>query len=325
MSDRTATPPATPSPPAPTAATAPLLAALGVVLTWGVNFPLQKALFGQVGPVGFLGLRYLLVPFCAVALLCWRFGRHWPRLDRSEVWPLVRLTLVGQGLHLLLAAYGMQGSTAFSASVLLACGPVFTLLILRCSGVERLSRGQVAGVATAALGALVFTSDKLLGAHWQASLGDLTLLVAAALFSYYTVAAKPLIQHHGGVTVLGYGSLVCTGPMLLWCAPALHALDWAAQPSWVWGGLLWQVAGGGFIGWLAWGWANERHGVARTAPLIYLMPLIAGFTAWAWGGEQFSAHKLLGAAVILSGVALAQFSPARAALPARRPPPEPSC
>lgn len=304
---------------------APLLAALAVVLTWGINFPLSKALFTQVGPAGFLGLRYLLVPFCAVALLCWRFGTRWPRLDRSEIGPLVRLTLVGQGLHLLLSAYGMQGSTAFSASVLLACGPVFTLLILRASGVEKLSRGQVAGVATAATGALLFTADKLLAADWHAGLGDLILLGAAALFSYYTVAAKPLIQHHGGVTVLGYGSLVCTGPMLLWCAPQLLALDWAAQPAWVWSGTLWQVAGGGFIGWLAWGWANERRGVARTAPLIYLMPLVAGLAAWLWGGEQFSAHKLLGAGIILAGVALAQFSPSGAAPPAHQPPPEPSC
>lgn len=307
------------------ASTAPLLAALAVVITWGLNFPLSKALFTQVGPAGFLGLRYLLMPFCAVALLCWRFGWRWPKLDRTEVWPLVRLTLIGQGMHLLLSAYGMQGSTAFSASVLLACGPVFTLLILRLSGVERLSKGQVAGVATAALGALLFTSDKLLTADWQASLGDLTLLAAAALFSYYTVASKPLILHHGGVTVLGYGSLVCTLPMLLWCAPELRALDWAGQPTWVWTGLVWQVAGGGFIGWLAWGWANEKRGVARTAPFIYLMPLIAGLAAWVWGGEQFTAHKLLGAGVILAGVALAQFSPGSAAPLAHRPPPEPSC
>ena len=292
---------------------APLAAALAVVLVWGLNFPLQKALYGQVGPAGFLGLRYLLVPLCAVALLCWRFGMRWPRLDRAEVAPLVRLTLIGQGLHLLASAYGMQGSTAFSASVLLACGPVFTLLILRLSGVERLSHGQVAGVAMAATGALLFTADKLLAADWQASLGDLTLLAAACLFSYYTVAGKPLIQHHGGVTVLAYGSLICTLPMLLWCAPSFAAMDWAGQPGWVWWGTLWQTAGGGFIGWLAWGWANERRGVARTAPLIYLMPLIAGLAAWAWGGEQFNAHKLLGAGVILAGVALAQFGGARRA------------
>jgi drug/metabolite transporter (DMT)-like permease len=292
---------------------APLFAALAVVLTWGLNFPLSKALFNQIGPAGFLGVRYLLMPVCAVVLLFWRFGMRWPRLDRGEVWPLMRLTLVGQGLHLLLSTYGMQDSTAFSASVLLACGPVFTLLILRFSGLERLSTGQIAGVATAATGALLFTSDKLLAADWQAGLGDLLLLAAAALFSWYTVASKPLIQHHGGVTVLAYGSLVCTLPMLLWCAPELAGLDWAAQPAWVWSGTVWQVAGGGFIGWLAWGWANERRGVARTAPLIYLMPLVAGLAAWLLGGEQFTAPKLLGAGIILGGVALAQFSPGTAA------------
>ncbi len=290
--------------------TTPFVAALAVVLVWGLNFPLAKALFTQVGPAAFLGLRYLLMPLCAVALLCWRFGWAWPRLDRDEVWPLVRLTLVGQGLHLMASTYGMQGSTAFSASVLLACGPIFTLLILRVSGIERLTRPQVAGVAMAAMGALLFLADKLLAADWRAGMGDLTLLAAAALFSYYTVAAKPLIQHHGGVTVLGYGSLVCTLPMLAWCAPQLATLDWPAQPAWVWTGTAWQVIGGGFLGWLAWGWAIERRGVARTAPLIYLMPPIAGLAAWLWGGESFTAQKLLGAGVILAGVALAQFSAA---------------
>ena len=54
---------------------------------------------------------------------------------------------------------------------------------------------------------LVFLSDKLFGGHWQASGGDLVLLVAASFFSYYTVAAKPLIERLGGVTVMTYAVL----------------------------------------------------------------------------------------------------------------------
>jgi drug/metabolite transporter (DMT)-like permease len=285
----------------------PLWAALAVIVTWGLNFPLQKAIFGQIGPVAFVGLRYLLVPLCALALLVAHHGRHWPRLSRPDLWQLARLALVGQALHLILAAQGLAGSTPFSASVLLACGPVFTLLILRWSGLERLHPAQVAGVALAAVGALMFTADKLLHAQWQASASDGVLLLAAALFSYYTVAAKPLIQRHGGVLVLGYGTLLCTVPALLWCAPAMAAVDWAQVPNWVWLGTLWSVVGGGFIGWLAWGWANEHHGVARTAPLIYLMPVIAGLSAWAFAGEAFTWAKLGAAGVVLAGVALAQF------------------
>jgi drug/metabolite transporter (DMT)-like permease len=284
-----------------------LLAALAVIGVWGLNFPLQKAVFGQIGPVAFNGLRFLIVPVCAVLLLLWRYRLAWPRLDRADLWALARLALVGQGLHLILAAQGLAGSTAFSASLLLACGPVFTLLILRAYGLERLVPAQLAGVAIAVAGVLFFTSDKLLTRDWRAGAGDLVLLLAASLFSWYTVASKPLIQRHGGVAVLAYGSLIAALPVLAFSAPALSALTWSAVPAWVWWGTLWSVVGGGFIGWLAWGYANEHRGVARTAPLIYLMPVVAGFSAWLFTGEAFTWGKVLAALVVLAGVALAQF------------------
>ena len=91
------------------------------------------------------------------------------------------------------------------------------------------------------------------------------------------------------------------------CQPSLDRIALARDPSWVWWGQLWQVAGGGFLGWLAWGWANEHRGVARTAPLIYLMPVVAGLSAWAFTGERFTWQKVLAAGVVLAGVAVAQF------------------
>jgi drug/metabolite transporter (DMT)-like permease len=67
-----------------------------------------------------------------------------------------------------------------------------------------------------------------------------------------------------------------------------------------------------FLGWLVWGWANAVRGVARTAPLMYLMPPVAGLVAWLLTGERYTGIKLVGAVVTLAGVALAQFgSPAR--------------
>lgn len=63
-----------------------------------------------------------------------------------------------------------------------------------------------------------------------------------------------------------------------------------------------------FAGWLAWGWANAVRGVGRTAPLMYLMPPVAGVVAWIASDERFTATKLLGAAITLGGVALAQFA-----------------
>jgi drug/metabolite transporter (DMT)-like permease len=281
------------------------------VAVWGLNFPLQKAIFAQTGPVAFLALRYLIVPVCCVLLLCWRFGwridQQWPRLPRKDAVWLLGLALLGQGVHVALAAIGLAGSTAFSASVLLACGPAFTLVIVAITGLEKPGRWQVVGLSLAALGVLAFTGEKLLAADWRAGAGDGVLLVAALLFSIYSVYGQSFVQRHGAIVLLAYGGLVCTLPMLLFAAPSLWALPLQSLPGWLWPAVVWSVVGGSFLAWLGWSHASDVRGVARTAPIIYLSPVLAGLTAWLVWGEPQSGAKLAAAAVVLAGVALAQF------------------
>ena len=287
---------------------AALLLALALVLVWGSNFTVQKHLFTTLTPGGFLFARYLIMPACAVLLLWQRYGWRWPRLPRAQWWVLLRLGLIGHVLHVGLVTFGIHWSTAFSSALILASGPIFTLLMLRLGGIEPLTRAQVAGVAVACAGVLVFLSDKLLGGHWAAGSGDLILLVAAAAFSAYTVAAKPLIERHGGVLVMAYATLLGSAPLLLLSLPAGLQVAWSAQPAAIWAGLAWAVVLSAFLGWLVWGWVNAGRGVARTAPLMYLMPPVAGIVAWLVTGERYTAIKLAGAGLTLVGVALAQFA-----------------
>ena len=295
-------------PTAPEAARRALWAALVMVTLWGANFSVQKMVFTALSPGGFLFARYLIMPLAATVLLCSRHGVTWPRVPRADLLALLRLGLAGHLLHVGLVTYGIHWSTAFSSSLILACGPVFTLLILHWHGLEALTRGQIAGVAVACLGVLVFLSDKLQGGHWQASGGDLTLIVAAFFFSYYTVAAKPLIERHGGVTVMTYATLLGSGPVVLLSLPAGLHVAWGDVSGLVWAGLLYAVLISAFLGWLVWGWVNAVRGVARSAPLMYLMPPVAGLVAWLATGERFTGVKLAGAALTLAGVAVAQFA-----------------
>lgn len=289
-----------------------LWAAIVMIMVWGSNFSVQKAVFAALSPGGFLFARYLMMPVAAALLLVSRHGLNWPRVPRNDLVALLKLGLAGHLLHVGLVTYGIHWSTAFSSSLILAMGPVFTLLILRWQGLEdRLSRGQLAGVAVACAGVLVFLSDKLLGGHWQASGGDLTLVVAASFFSYYTVAAKPLIERHGGVTVMTYATLLGSAPVVLLSAPAGLRVDWSEVPPLIWLGLCYAVLISAFLGWLVWGYVNAVRGVARSAPLMYLMPPVAGLVAWLATGERYTGVKLGGAALTLAGVALAQFTSAR--------------
>ena len=306
--------------PNPVRARQALWAALVLIAIWGANFSVQKEVFKALSPGGFLFVRYLVLPVAAALLLCWRYGRHWPRVPRSEMLSLLKLGLAGHLIHVGLVTYGIHWSTAFSSSLILACGPVFTLLILRWHGLEQLTRGQIAGVAVACAGVLLFLSDKFLGGHWQASGGDLTLLVAASFFSYYTVAAKPLIERHGGVTVMTYATLLGSGPVVLLSLPAGLSVDWASIRPAIWLGTFYAVLISAFLGWLVWGWVNAVRGVARSAPLMYLMPPVAGLVAWAVTGERFTGIKLAGAALTLAGVAVAQYASVRPNDPVREAP-----
>jgi drug/metabolite transporter (DMT)-like permease len=306
--------------PNPARARHALWAALVLIVIWGANFSVQKEVFKALSPGGFLFVRYLVMPVAAALLLCWRHGTRWPRLPRAELLALLKLGLAGHLLHVGLVTYGIHWSTAFSSSLILACGPVFTLLILRWHGLEQLTRGQLAGVAVACAGVLLFLSDKFLGGHWQASGGDLTLLVAASFFSYYTVTAKPLIERHGGVTVMTYATLLGSGPVVLLSLPAGLSVDWGSIRPMIWLGTFYAVLISAFLGWLVWGWVNAVRGVARSAPLMYLMPPVAGLVAWAVTGERYTGIKLAGAALTLAGVAVAQYASARPNDPVREAP-----
>ncbi|MCE2775882.1 MAG: DMT family transporter [Burkholderiaceae bacterium] len=284
-----------------------LWVALALIVIWGANFSIQKWVMREITPTGFLFGRYALMPVCALLLLIWRHGFQFPSLSRNDLWGLARLGVIGHTMHVGMVTYGVHWSTAFSSSVILACGPLFTLIILRLHDLERLGRYQILGMAVACCGVLIFLSEKLLGGSWQATGGDLVLLVAASLFSYYTVAAKPYIERLGGFTTMAYATLFGSIPVLLLTAPQMADVPWSAFTVPLALAFVWAVVVSAFLGWLAWGWVNAVRGVARTAPLMYLMPPVAGLLAWAFMGESYTWLKVIGALVSLAGVAIAQF------------------
>ena len=126
-----------------------LAAGLLVMVVWGANFAVQKTLFGVLPPAAFLFARYLMMPLCAALLLLHSNGWRWLHLPRKDAIQLIGLGVLAHSFHVSMVTFGIHWSTAFSSALIMACGPVFTLLILHWAGLERLTRGQVAGVGLA--------------------------------------------------------------------------------------------------------------------------------------------------------------------------------
>jgi drug/metabolite transporter (DMT)-like permease len=286
-----------------------LIAALGTMVAWGMNFAFVKYVLDQLGVGAFMFLRFLVLPALGLALLVIIFRRRiaytWPR--RADLPRFVLCALVGHVLHISAVMYGMNLSTAFSSSLVLTCQPLFTLAILAWIGGERLRRQQVAGTLVAFAGIALFLADKFASGFSRAGLGDLTLLAAGAAFSAYTVLSRPLADRYGPLIVLSYTLLFSMPIMLPLTAPFLGELQLARLGPAVWAALFWALVVCSFLGWLLWTWVNSVRGVARSAPFMYLMPPVAGVMAWLTLGETFTWLKIAGAAVAMAGVAWAQF------------------
>jgi drug/metabolite transporter (DMT)-like permease len=286
-----------------------LIAAVGTMIAWGMNFAFVKYVLDHLGVGAFMFLRYLVLPILGLALLVVifrsRIAYTWPR--RADLPRFVICALVGHVLHISAVMYGMNLSTAFSSSLVLTCQPLFTLGILAWLGAERLRRQQIVGTLVAFAGIVLFLADKFAAGFSRAGLGDLTLLIAGASFSAYTVLSRPLADRYGPLIVLCYTLLFSMPIMLALTFPFFADLKAASLGPAVWAAIFFALVVSSFFGWLCWAWVNSVRGVARSAPFMYLMPPVAGMMAWLTLGETFTWLKVAGAAVTMGGVAWAQF------------------
>jgi drug/metabolite transporter (DMT)-like permease len=274
---------------------APEGAVVLAALLFGVTFPLVHDALGDVEPFAYLVLRFaiavaVLGPFAIV--IARRRGE-----DPRQLW---RAGLLAGAL--LAAGYATQtvglklvspSTSAFITGLYVVLTPLVESVVRR-----RLPpRGVLGGVVVAAAGLYLLT-----GASVALSSGDLLTLACAALFALWLVYQdEPTTRLHPipftTVQMLVI-VVVCLPPTAVQGVGHLTALALFAAAftgvacSAV--ALSLQV------------WGQRRLGPSRTALILILEPVFAGFAGYV-NGERLGATRLVGAAVILAAILVAEL------------------
>jgi drug/metabolite transporter (DMT)-like permease len=287
-----------------------LAAAIIMMAIWGANFAVTKIVLGEISVAVFLFIRYVWMPLLGAGLIAWVYRGRWREAVplRGDLPRFIVCGLLGHTAHVSIVTWGINFSTAFSSALVLTSGPIFTLLILAALKIGTLHRPQLIGTGVAFAGIVLFLSEKFVSGLARAGIGDLVLLSAAFLFSLYTVLARPLTARYGPLLLLSWTLVFGAPPLVLATLPAVLDATLTGVSLKAWLLLLWATTVSAFLGWLVWAWVNQVRGVAKSAPLQYLMPPIAGVVSWLTLGEQFSAIKICGALIVMAGVAYAQFA-----------------
>lgn len=273
-------------------------------IIWGVNWSVVKYGTTLFPPLAYNAVRIgsAAVILIAIALL---LGGSVP--GRRDVFALLALGTLGNGIYQILFIEGVARTRAGEAALVIGASPALMALIGRLLGVEIVTKRSMLGIALSMFGVgLIVLGRATSGANAQGGslLGDLLVLCGAVCWAFYTVLLMPYTKRVSGwwVTAL---SVVGGSVILLVAASAdLAAIDWHSVPRAVWFAILYGSIGAMVIAYFFWLYGVRVLGPTRTAIFGNLQQFIALLVAWLMLGEVPTNWQAVGCITIVTGVLL---------------------
>jgi len=281
-----------------------IIAALAVVVIWGLNFVAMKFALRDFTPFQLGAARYVFAVLPLVLVF----------KPPSVPWKWVVLYGLFQGVGqfgFLFSALQV-GMTAALASVLMQTQVFFTALFGFFLLHEKMSRPLTGGLALAALGLACFGMNIIAGGGLAGAVtgwGFALNLGAAAMWAASNIVARKAQQASAGfdaVAFVVWSSLVPIVPFI-----AFTLLFDAEATRWQWASASWDswlsVA---YLGWVAtiaayamWTGLLKRHPANRVAPFSLGVPVVGltagvlvlgeSITSWQWAGIGLVAAALM--------------------------------
>lgn len=221
------------------------------------------------------------------------------------------LGITGGTLYFLTENSAMNYTTTTNTSLIVSLSPlVASLLISLFFRSLRLTRVQALGSLMAALGVVVVVLNGHFVLHLS-PLGDSLAFGAALCWGFYSMLMIPANLKYDTVFVTRkvfiYGLLAMI-PYYLWksdeatifTSSLLFSLDLSVYLN-----LLFLGCVASMLCFLAWNWVLKKLGAVVATNYVYINPVTTILFAWAILSEQITIYFLLGTALILLGMFLA--------------------
>jgi drug/metabolite transporter (DMT)-like permease len=289
------------------------LSYIGVaLLTWSSAYAAIAYALASFTPGEVALARLSIGSLCFALLLA---IRHVPLPARRD-WPqLALLGVIGLTVYHLCLNYAETRIASGTASILISLSPAATAVASAIWLGERLSARTLTGFGVALVGVVlvVLASGKHVKFEPMAAL----VLVSVLATAIYFVGQKPLFARSSMLAVTAFtffaGTLGAL-PFGFHLPQALAVAPWSHIAA-----LLWLGLSPTFAGYLAWNAALRRAPVSQVTSFIYFSPPIAVLIGWLWLGERPGALTLVGGAVTIAGVVLANARRRTLAPPASTP------
>jgi len=272
------------------------------VTIWALNFTVSKYILDAgLNPLPYSSLRYTAAALVFVALTYPRERSF--RIGRSDL-PLVTLAVLLLLTNQLSFVYALDLTTATTAALLFGTLPIFTALISRLVGIERLGRRFWIAASVSFAGVVLVTAGS--GKSVSSNLGgDLLAVLGAATWGAYSVAIAPLMRRYSPFRLSAIFLAVVSGALLLLASPQLG--DQSFDIGWLaWAGFAFAVVGPLVLTNVLWFTAIDQVGPSRASLFANLQPFLAAIAALLLLDERLTAVQVVGGLAIAAGIVLSR-------------------
>lgn len=285
-----------------------------MVLGWSFNFIIAKVALEYINPYAMTSFRIVLSGILMVPIY---FGRpRRTRLNRRDIWNFAVLGFFGVVVNRGLFIVGLNYTTAGHSALIVASGPILILLLARAWKLEKITRAKLIGMAVCFIGVAILVGGEELHHHAGTWVGDLIALCGTSGFAIYTVLAKRVALQYDTIAMNTFCNLAGAIFLLPMSIREAVRLNWAAVGPWGWFGLAYTVLVASIGAYLVFFWALAHMPASRLAVFTYVEPPLAALLAVMVLGESPTKALLIGGAMILLGVYLAEFGPGSGDAPA---------
>lgn len=281
-------------------------ALLFAVSMWGLIPVAMRYLILELSPQAAMVLRLYPAGLLAIVVLTFIGVRRIAARD----WLRIAIASVAGNLgYQILAAFGMQTVPASWTGLLFGLEPVFIALFAVLLAGERLTLWLVAGIVLALLGTAALMLGSALLPAADASLSGLMLITISTMgWGIYTVVIRPVSVKYGSFEVACLALGISALPMGLFVTPDFpHMLGGMGPIEWLAVGFV--VIFGTFLATSAWNYALGHMDSAIAGVFLYVQPIVAAIGGILLLGERLTWPLIAGGALIIAGVAIAQFGP----------------
>jgi len=276
---------------------------------WAVSFVATRVALEAAPPLVVVTLRLLISAACFVPWVVASggvAGLGGGRGLRHLVW----LSLFGAGLHYGLQTVGLQYTTASNASLYAVTAPITILLLSAIMLGEHVTIRKGLGVALALAGVLVVMGPQTLttlelDAHVK---GDFLVLVSIVMWGLFTVLGKKATDELGALKVTAWVTLIGALWMLPvgWLEMRATSYSFASMTAEAWMAIAFLGVGCSFLATFLYFAALQRTESQKVGVYLYTIPPMTAVVAVLYLGETLSVNLVLGAALVIAGVALTE-------------------